>query len=492
MSDMQDCTKLNKNADVVYLLKEENEEDRALFANVDVGVRSPPCGSFLNQHTRLSNLPPVGVALGCFAENFVLEYKRYLSVTAHVFGPYRTISSVFVSSASTVFGPVLSIARSKKTLQANSRGNNTPDPTSCPYHVADRQLNCPKVTTRPSRTLGFLISDMSNHRHFERYLWYPSLRREAPRIVKSLERLTLAKLLTVLCISSRDLLPSRPPQLFLLKQQTCKRLHIFYIQFLGNYILKRFDAISPGTRVCSKWCAGSHLSDPARGNILAGQPRPASAPYVKAMHILSHSESKDASFFGISSINDCHNGIFACSSLEKPIEDRAICFIYDPFRQQYHCMVLDPTLKDPARPVQVAPSSYTFERLNGKVVFQNSHPYRRLIGWHARAAYRNALKNNWITQTEYDLFIDYYDRTIEKKQEYTNLIAQKNKHLFLFLRILVFSQWSDDALSHSGANDDVWLKKLHHFFSDKAIDISAVMAVLYQANYPTTPYPGLA
>ncbi|PRP74233.1 hypothetical protein PROFUN_16319, partial [Planoprotostelium fungivorum] len=143
---------------------------------------------------------------------------------------------------------------------------------------------------------------------------------------------------------------------------------------------KRFDAISPGTRACSKWCAGSHLSDeelpctdPARGNILAGQPRPASAPYGKAMHILSHSEAKDASFFGISNINDCHNGIFACSSLEKPIEDRAICFIYDPFRQQYHCIVLDPTLKDPACPVQVAPSFYTFEHLNGKAGMPEQH-----------------------------------------------------------------------------------------------------------------------
>ncbi|PRP87892.1 hypothetical protein PROFUN_02629 [Planoprotostelium fungivorum] len=78
---------------------------------------------------------------------------------------------------------------------------------SCPYHVADHHLNCPKVTTCPSRTLGFLILDMSIPLV---YPPSPSLRREAPRIVKSLERLTLAKLLTVLCISSRDLLPSRP------------------------------------------------------------------------------------------------------------------------------------------------------------------------------------------------------------------------------------------------------------------------------------------
>jgi len=79
---------------------------------------------------------------------------------------------------------------------------------------------------------------------------------------------------------------------------------------------------------------------------------------------------------------------------------KQVCIIYDPFAVR---LILNPSLL--SVPIRDSGGN-TFASIDNKPLsyMKNRHPFRRLLNFHAKCAYRNALRNLWITQ---EVFRDF-------------------------------------------------------------------------------------
>jgi hypothetical protein len=136
---------------------------------------------------------------------------------------------------------------------------------------------------------------------------------------------------------------------------------------------------------------------------------------VCAAHIWRHSRADDLVLFGLPSteINNLRNGLLLAKSIEVAFDKKQVCFLYNPFDQKFYFRVLDPALRQiriyyPDAKIQ---NDYdypdTFGSLDGKALQlpENVFPYKRLLGFHARCAFKAAVPK-WIKQEQYQEFLN--------------------------------------------------------------------------------------
>jgi len=130
---------------------------------------------------------------------------------------------------------------------------------------------------------------------------------------------------------------------------------------------------------------------------------------VIASHIWkAASNGKNLDAFGLPArnVNTERNGFLAVKPIEDAFDDLRVCFVWNAMSLRLIFHVLDPTLSN----VKVHPSlPDTFRAFHGGPLFcpPNAQPYKRLLGFHARLSFDRALQCGWISQVDYDQFVDY-------------------------------------------------------------------------------------
>jgi hypothetical protein len=105
------------------------------------------------------------------------------------------------------------------------------------------------------------------------------------------------------------------------------------------------------------------------------------------------------------------NGLLLCERLQQAFDEKHACFVYDSFKQQLFLRVLNPYIMDE----YVTPStSLRFRDINHWLLHcpSGSLPFRRLLSYHAKRSFENALNFRWIVQNEFDEFRTFYDLSV--------------------------------------------------------------------------------
>lgn len=108
-----------------------------------------------------------------------------------------------------------------------------------------------------------------------------------------------------------------------------------------------------------------------------------------------------------SDVHNERNGLLLFESIEKNFDRKKLCFIYDPFAQVLRLKILC----DQLRQVYVVPEENqrkkfneyrTFDHIDRAILVlpKDVFPFRRLLNWHGRCAYRTARRNRWISDEE--------------------------------------------------------------------------------------------
>ena len=132
--------------------------------------------------------------------------------------------------------------------------------------------------------------------------------------------------------------------------------------------------------------------------------------HVIASHIWKHSKrGRGLSKFGLN-VEDCwstRNGILLMKDIEVQFDIKGVCFLYDTFKQKLILKVLNPDLL----PRIITNTTLTFADVDGNILQHpaNHLPYRRILNWHARCAYKHAREQNWTTVGPDDLVQDYFN-----------------------------------------------------------------------------------
>lgn len=128
---------------------------------------------------------------------------------------------------------------------------------------------------------------------------------------------------------------------------------------------------------------------------------------IRASHIWKYAtHGRDLDEFGLQTddVSSPRNGLLLAESIEMAFAHKQVCFYYDPFRKKLCVKVLDPSLLDQL----VSPSiSIFFKDIDGAVLRtpdDNHHiPFRRLLNFHAKLAFAEAVTRKWINSTEAQL-----------------------------------------------------------------------------------------
>jgi hypothetical protein len=102
-------------------------------------------------------------------------------------------------------------------------------------------------------------------------------------------------------------------------------------------------------------------------------------------------------------------GVLLVKSIEEAFDVKKVCFLYDPLQQSLHLKVLDPSLMT----VAVYVGGPTFAVVDGMplrfpvgTTFQG--PYRRILCFHAKCAFENAVEEGWIGgSNEYAAYFEF-------------------------------------------------------------------------------------
>ena len=133
---------------------------------------------------------------------------------------------------------------------------------------------------------------------------------------------------------------------------------------------------------------------------------------VIASHIWKHEmHGNELHKFGLQRL-DCispRNGFLMLKSIEQRFDWKHICFVYNPLSQQFIVKVLNPAIRDVV--IQFSKPERKFSDIEG---LQLQHPigkmpFRRILSFHARCAFKFAREKGWITVTEENLFMPYHD-----------------------------------------------------------------------------------
>eukprot|EP01113_Clastostelium_recurvatum_P023943 TRINITY_DN2856_c0_g1_i1.p1 TRINITY_DN2856_c0_g1~~TRINITY_DN2856_c0_g1_i1.p1 ORF type:complete len:339 (-),score=36.05 TRINITY_DN2856_c0_g1_i1:115-1095(-) len=122
--------------------------------------------------------------------------------------------------------------------------------------------------------------------------------------------------------------------------------------------------------------------------------------HVRAAHLYKRATlGRQLPEFGLQmdDIDSPRNGILVAEGIECAFDNRQLCFLYDFLHSSLIVRVLDPTLL----PQLVAPStSSTFAEINGARLRHppDSIPFRRILNYHARVCWQDALSHCWIVE----------------------------------------------------------------------------------------------
>jgi len=136
---------------------------------------------------------------------------------------------------------------------------------------------------------------------------------------------------------------------------------------------------------------------------------------VIASHLWKHAEAKRISILGLDEddINDSRNGLLLAKIIEEAFDIKHVCFLYNPIQQTFTFRVLNPDLLTkriytPDPKIQ-GDHNYpdTFASLNNQPLHlpNGVFPYKRVLGFHARCAFKFARRALWITDAEHQVFL---------------------------------------------------------------------------------------
>lgn len=137
--------------------------------------------------------------------------------------------------------------------------------------------------------------------------------------------------------------------------------------------------------------------------------RPFDRRFVIASHIWkSSTRGKGLEMFNLTpdALNDPRNGILVAKGIEEAFDNKHLCFIWDASRERFIVKLLNPGLRHKF----IDPSNSTkFHEIHGRPLLtpRGRYPFRRIVGFHAKCAYRNARLVKWITEEEFSQFEDY-------------------------------------------------------------------------------------
>ena len=110
-------------------------------------------------------------------------------------------------------------------------------------------------------------------------------------------------------------------------------------------------------------------------------------------------------------ISSPRNGMLMCTSIEEAFDVKRLCFLVDKVRQHIiYVKVLDPSLM----PMRIRDDhKSTFSDIDGTQLRHpdGKMPFRRILDWHAKCAYRSAISRSWIEASE--TFDDYFNLSID-------------------------------------------------------------------------------
>ena len=110
-------------------------------------------------------------------------------------------------------------------------------------------------------------------------------------------------------------------------------------------------------------------------------------------------------------ISSPRNGMLMCTSIEEAFDVKRLCFLVDKVRQHIiYVKVLDPSLMS----MRIRDDhKSTFSDIDGKQLHHpdGKMPFRRILDWHAKCAYRSAISRSWIEASE--TFDDYFNLSID-------------------------------------------------------------------------------
>lgn len=142
----------------------------------------------------------------------------------------------------------------------------------------------------------------------------------------------------------------------------------------------------------------------------------------KAAVIASHiwkscTRGKGLDRFGLDAtdLNSPRNGLLLAEPIEKAFDVLDVCFVYNTFNKCLTFHVLNPALLQIV--VNPLDPNSTFGQLHGRPLQHpaNAVPYRRILGLHAKAAFRDARTKRWISDTDYNQFQDYLELSGDRK-----------------------------------------------------------------------------
>jgi hypothetical protein len=101
------------------------------------------------------------------------------------------------------------------------------------------------------------------------------------------------------------------------------------------------------------------------------------------------------------------NGLLMLKIIEERFDIKDVCFLYDPFKKKLTLKVLNPDIMDTV----VVPSAKTFRMLDGALLRhpRDKFPYRRILNFHAKCAYRRARERQWNTVGNNEVVNDYFN-----------------------------------------------------------------------------------
>jgi hypothetical protein len=139
---------------------------------------------------------------------------------------------------------------------------------------------------------------------------------------------------------------------------------------------------------------------------------------VRASHIWKFcSGGNGLSDFGLppTALGNFRNGFLLCSKIEEAFDSKRVCFLVNRLHQEELVLkVLDPNLRGEVV-CQDSPNSpkETFHSIDGSVLRhpEGVFPFRRILDFHAKMAYKNAITKNWIAPDV--MFDEFFDLSID-------------------------------------------------------------------------------
>jgi hypothetical protein len=107
-----------------------------------------------------------------------------------------------------------------------------------------------------------------------------------------------------------------------------------------------------------------------------------------------------------SDIISARNGLLLLKSIEERFDIKHLCIIYDPITSEFRVKVLNPNIMDNT----IEFSTKTFRDIDGSKLQhpKKKYPFRRLLSFHARCAFKFARQSEWISADDEAQFEPYH------------------------------------------------------------------------------------